>query len=137
MEKNYSTLITFNTFQERFEYLKESGIIGQETFGHLRFLNQAFYRSPEWKRVRQKVILRDSGCDMGLLDYPITGRIYVHHMNELTEYDLTNKTKYLLDPEYLISLSYDTHTAITYGLENLLPKEIIPREKYDTCPWRR
>lgn len=137
MIKNYSTLITFNTFEERFEYLKESGVIGEIKFGHRRFLNQCFYNSKEWRSIRNKVILRDNGCDLGVPGYEIAGRIYVHHMNNVSEEDLLNNSPLILDPEYLISVSYDTHYAITYGDRNLLPKVIEPRKKFDTCPWRK
>lgn len=136
MVRTYSELILLPSFEERFEYLKDSGVICEIKFGHRRCLNQDFYNSTEWKIARRKVILRDNGCDLGLPDYPINGTIYVHHMNPITEEDLLYHSKFILDPEYLICVSYSTHYAITYGDPSFLPKPLVSRKKFDTCPWR-
>ena len=134
--RSYSELITFETFEERFNYLKLKGEVGKETFGFDRYLNQIFYKDPEWLRVRDKVIVRDNGCDLGILDREIYSRILVHHMNPITKEDILSKSKYLLDPEYLICTTKNTHDAIHYSDDSIL-KELINRTKNDTCPWRR
>ena len=135
--RSYSELITFETFEERFNYLKLKGEVGKETFGFDRYLNQIFYKDPEWLRVRDKVIIRDNGCDLGILDREIYSRIIVHHMNPITKEDILSKSKYLLDPEYLICTTKHTHDAIHYSDDSILIKELINRTKNDTCPWRR
>jgi hypothetical protein len=135
--KTYSELILLPTFEERFEYLRLNGSVGKETFGFDRYLNQNFYRSAEWKRVRDKVIIRDSGYDLGIEDRLISGKIIIHHMNPITDIDIRNLTSFLLNPEYLICVSHNTHNAIHYGDENLLIKAPIIRTKNDTCPWKR
>lgn len=135
--KTYSELITFETFEERFNYLKLKGEVGKETFGFDRYINQIFYKDPEWLRVRDKVIIRDNGCDLGILDREIYSRILVHHMNPITKEDILSKSKYLLDPEYLICTTKNTHDAIHYSDDSILIKELINRTKNDTCPWRR
>lgn len=135
--RSYSELITFETFEERFNYLKLKGEVGKETFGFDRYLNQIFYKDPEWLRVRDKVIIRDNGCDLGILDREIYSRILVHHMNPITKEDILSKSKYLLDPEYLICTTKNTHDAIHYSDDSILIKELINRTKNDTCPWRR
>lgn len=134
--KTYSELITLNTFEERFKYLKLSGSIGKETFGFDRYINQAFYNSQDWKKVKDFVIIRDNGCDLGMDGYEIHGRIYVHHMNPISIEDILYKTDYLINPEYLISTTHLTHNAIHYGDETLLIKAPICRSKNDTCPWK-
>ena len=134
----YSKLITLPTFEERYQYLKLDGVIGDETFGFDRYLNQEFYqRSQEWKRVRDYVIIRDQGCDLGIEGREIRGKILVHHMNPITKDDILKQTKFLLDPEYLICTLKSTHDAIHYGDENLLMKGPIERKANDTCPWRK
>ena len=134
----YSELSKLETFEERYEYLKLGGVVGQDTFGFDRYLNQKFYQNdPEWKRSRRIVIMRDLGCDLGIEDREIHGRIIVHHMNPITKDDLINRTKYLLDPEYLICTLDSTHNAIHYGDEDLLMKGPVERTKNDTCPWRK
>ena len=136
--KTYSELSKLSTFEERYEYLKLDGIVGEETFGFDRYLNQKFYQNDiEWKKSRDFVIMRDMGCDLGIEGREIKGRIIVHHMNPITKYDLLNRTKFLLDPEYLISTIDNTHRAIHYGDENLLIKGPVERTKNDTCPWRK
>jgi hypothetical protein len=136
--RTYSELITIPSFIERYRYLRLGGRVGEQTFGFDRYLNQVFYSSdPEWLAVRRKVILRDNGCDLGIEDREIFNRIIVHHMNPITKEDLIYRTKFLLDPEYLISTIKNTHDAIHYGDESLLLAEPIIRTKNDTCPWRR
>lgn len=135
--RSYSELITIPTFEERFRYLKLDGRIGEETFGFDRYLNQIFYKSNEWLRVRDLVIVRDNGCDLGIEGREIYGRILIHHMNPITIDDITRRSKYLLDPEYLITTVKNTHDAIHYGDESLLIKGPIERSKYDTCPWKK
>ena len=113
--RTYTELMKLKTFKERFEYLKLSGVVGQDTFGYDRYLNQQFYKSKAWKRIRDQVIIRDNGCDLGIEDRDINSRIYVHHMNPITKSDILNMTDMLLDPEYLICVSKNTHDAIHYG----------------------
>jgi len=134
--KTYSQLIRFRTFEERFDYLVLTGVIGESTFGFDRVFNQAFYRGREWLNVRDHVILRDNGCDLGIEDREIRGRIIVHHMNPIFLKDLETHSDFLLNPEYLISTSHNTHTAITYGNKEILPKPFIERSKFDTIPWK-
>ena len=134
--KTYSELILLPTFEERFKYLQLNGSVGKETFGFDRYLNQNFYRSAEWKRVRDKVIIRDNGCDLGIEDRLIYGNVLIHHMNPINDKDIYNLTDILLNPEYLICVSHNTHNAIHYGNEELLVKAPIVRTKNDTCPWK-
>lgn len=135
--RTYSELITLPTFEERFEYLKLGGIVGESTFGFDRYLNQLFYKSQEWKRIRRDIILRDDSRDLGMDGYDIHGRIIIHHMNPITIEDIRNRSSFLLNPEYLICVSHNTHEAITYGDASLLIKAPIIRSRHDTCPWRR
>ena len=132
----YSELIQLPSLQERYEYLRLNGEVGEELFGYLRYLNQEFYHSDIWSDVRYQVIIRDQGRDLGLEGWKIVGKIYVHHMNPITLEQIKNKDPSLLDPEYLISCSYNTHQAITWGNAELLPKPLIVRQPNDTCPWR-
>ena len=139
--KTYSELITLPTFIERYRYLRLGGRVGEDTFGFDRYLNQLFYKSDEWKAVRDYVILRDTGyhdyCqDLGVEGYNIHGRIIIHHMNPITKEDILQRSEYLLNPEYLISTTDITHKAIHYGDERLLMTEPIERRPNDTCPWR-
>lgn len=135
--RSYSELISLPTFEERFRYLQLSGKVGKDTFGFDRYLNQNFYRSAEWKRVRDQVIVRDNGCDLGIEDRMIPGKILIHHMNPIAAHDILDATDILLNPEYLISVSHITHNAIHYGDEDLLIKAPVVRTPYDTCPWKR
>ena len=135
--RTYSELITIPTFLDRFEYLRLNGKVGEETFGYYRYLNQVFYRSSEWKKIRNLVIVRDNGCDLGLSGYDIHGKVYIHHMNPITVDDIRNRSEFLLNPDYLICVSHMTHEAITYGDKSLLLLEPMERTKNDTCPWRR
>ena len=135
--KTYSELSKLKTFKERFDYLKLDGIVGQETFGFDRYLNQRFYKSQEWKAVRDLVIVRDNGCDLGAEGHEIYGKVLIHHMNPITVKDLSLKTDFLLNPEYLISTTMITHNAIHYGDETLLVTAPITRTKNDTCLWKK
>lgn len=139
MERNrtYSELITLPTFEDRYKYLKLNGSVGEETFGFDRYINQKFYNSQEWKSIRDYIIVRDQGCDLGIEGYEINGRIYIHHMNPVLLKDVMYRTEYLTNPEYLITTTHSTHNAIHYGDENLLTKAPIERSKNDTCPWRK
>lgn len=135
--RTYSELMAFSTYEERFRYLKLDGEVGKDTFGFDRWLNQVFYKSPEWKSVRNHVILRDMGCDLAIPDREIYGRILIHHMNPITKEDVLNRTDLLLNPEYLICTSKLTHDAIHYGDEDLLIKDPVVRRPNDTCPWKK
>ena len=136
--KTYSELITLPTFEERYRYLRLSGSVGKETFGFDRYLNQLFYqRSKLWERIRDEVIIRDNGCDLGVEDRDIYGRVIVHHMNPISMDDLLHESDFLLNPEFLICTSHATHNAIHYGDEKYLMTVPIERTKNDTCPWRR
>lgn len=125
------------SFEERFRYLQLGGTVGEDTFGFDRYLNQTFYRSKEWKSVRDLVIIRDNGCDLGAEGCPIFGRVLIHHMNPITQKDILQQSELLLNPEYLVCVSHTTHNAIHYGDEKLLPKAPIERSKNDTCPWKK
>lgn len=133
--KTYSELCTLKSYDDRLNYLKLSGTVGGETFGFDRYLNQQFYKSKEWKKVRDEVIIRDNACDMGIRDMNINGKVYVHHMNPLSVKDLDDREQ-LLNPEYLICVSHETHNAIHYGIDANRPKkEFVERKPNDTCPW--
>ena len=142
--RTYSELIRLPTFEERYEYLRLGGKVGEETFGFDRYLNQKFYRSdPDWLAARDFVIVRDTGLnnycqDLGMPNgYDIHGRILVHHMNPITKQDIINRTKFLLDPEYLVCTIDNTHRAIHYGDRNLLITAPVERTPHDTCPWKK
>lgn len=136
--RTYSELSKLKTFRERYEYLKLDGTVGEETFGFDRYINQMFYKSEEWKRIRNYVITRDNGCDLGIQDRKIVDSvILVHHINPITKEDIINKNEILLDPEYLITTIKPTHDAIHYGDESLLAEDLVIRSKNDTCPWKR
>lgn len=146
--KTYSELRTLQTFEERFEYLKLNGAVGIETFGFDRAFNQKFYKSKEWLRIRDQIIIRDNGCDLGIEGHEIgewqdergiwhREPFLIHHMNPISLDDIQNTTEYLLNPEFLILTIHQTHNAIHYGDANLLPTGPIERTKNDTCPWRQ
>lgn len=138
MIKTYSELITLPTFEERFLYLKLDGNVGEDTFGWMRYLNQKFYSSIEWKKLRRDLILRDSCCDLGVEGYEIFGRVYVHHINPLTKDDVVNNANCLWNPDNLIITTLDTHNAIHYGDKSVLAKnKITERIPNDTCPWKQ
>lgn len=134
--RTYSELITLPTFKERFEYLRLNRIVGKDTFGFDRYMNQIFYKSREWQLLRNQIIIRDNGCDLGVDGYEIHGKILIHHMNPITPDDIVERSDYLLNPDFLISTTLTTHNAIHYGDEKLIDKEPIERSKNDTCPWR-
>jgi len=134
--RNYQELSALPTFLERYRYLRLGGAIGEETFGYDRYLNQVFYHSKEWKEVRNAVIVRDEGCDLGVPGQEIGGRIYIHHMNPITLKDIDGRTDYLLNPAYLICCSKRTHDAIHYGDESILFTGFPERKPNDTCPWK-
>ena len=134
--RTYSELTTLPTFRERYEYLKLNGRVGEETFGFDRYLNQAFYKSEEWRAVRDYVIVRDNGCDLGMEGHEIFGKILIHHMNPISKRDILDRSDLLLNPEYLICTIKNTHDAIHFGDENLLIVAPIERRKNDTCPWK-
>lgn len=145
--RTYSELITLPTFEERYRYLQLFGRVGEETFGFDRYLNQLFYKSPEWRTVRDKIIVRDNGCDLAMPGHEIMtldrygnkvpGKILIHHMNPITMEDILHRSEYLLDPEYLICTIDNTHKAIHYGDESLLITMPMERRPNDTCPWRK
>lgn len=134
--RNYSEFVKLDNFLDRFEYLKLSGVVGAETFGFDRYLNQALYSSPEWKKSRRNTVLRDNGCDLGLEDYPLN-RALVHHMNPITLEQIENRDPIIFDEEFLITVSHNTHNAIHYGDQTLLPQPLIERRPGDTLLWRR
>lgn len=134
-ERNYTELSKLKTFNERLRYLQLDGHVGFDTFGSERYLNQQFYRSREWKRVRDYVILRDNGCDLGLDGFTIFGKVFIHHMNPVSKIALVEHPEILLDPEYLICVSHKTHNAIHYQLKLTEAQEYKERTPNDTCPW--
>lgn len=134
--RTYSKLCELKTFKERYEYLRIGGKVGDETFGFERYLNQIFYKSPEWQTVRREVILRDNGCDLGIDGYDIRGHIVIHHMNPIRSADITKRSDILLNPEYLITTVQSTHNAIHYGDSSFLYIGMTDRQPNDTCPWR-
>lgn len=134
--KTYTELTMLPTFLDRFEYLKLDGMVCEETFGFERALNQAFYKSLEWKRIRDAVILRDNGCDLGIAGREIGGKIVIHHLNPVTVKDIREMSEFLINPEYLICVTPETHNAIHYGNENLMRLGVSERTRHDTCPWR-
>lgn len=137
MIKSYSELMTFNTIKDRYDYLRLNGDVADITFGSRRILNQRFYTSREWKDVRRDVIIRDSSCDLAIPEYEIFLKPMVHHINPITIEDVLNENwEKLLDPENLITVSYNTHQAIHYGTDSMLPKLPIIRSPGDTCPWK-
>lgn len=135
MVRTYSELCKIDSYKDRFDYLKLDGAVGVATFGSKRYLNQKFYISEEWKRVRDYVITRDLGCDMGVEGFDILGTIHIHHMNPIVSEDLIEKNPDILNPDYLITVSVSTHRAIHYGSADLLVLAPVERTPNDTCPW--
>lgn len=133
--RSYTRLSRLKTFEERFDYLVLGGRVGESTFGFDRWINQEFYSSREWKDLRQVVILRDGGCDLGVDGYQIHTGLLVHHMNPVTPQDIENGENWILDPEYLIVTTQRTHNAIHYGDKRLLPKPFVERTPGDTKLW--
>lgn len=136
MFRTYTELSKLNSFLERYEYLRIGGKVGEETFGFDRYVNQIFYKDPEWLEARDNVIIRDGGCDLGMPDREIRGKILVHHMNPVTKEQILRRDPILFDPEYLICTIKSTHDAIHYGDQTLLMLDPIVRTKNDTCPWK-
>lgn len=134
--RTYSELQRLPTFQERFDYLKLTGQVGEETFGRERYLNQRFYTSPEWRHLRKEIIARDLGCDLGIPGREIGDRIHIHHMNPIGTDDIITQSEYLTNPEYLICVSGDTHKALHFGDGESLPRDPVQRFPGDTCPWK-
>ena len=134
--RTYSELITIPTFEERFEYLQLKGSVGKDTFGYDRYLNQVLYRSPEWKRLRNQIIIRDDGCDLACDGYDIYGKVLIHHLNPITIEDVLARSRKVFDPDNLVCVSHSSHNAIHYGDVDLLVTGPITRTKNDTCPWR-
>lgn len=135
--KTYSELMKLDTYEDRLNYLKLHGNVGEDTFGFDRYMNQQFYKSKEWQNIRNEVIARDYGRDLGLEDHEIRGQVVIHHMNPITSDDIKNSTDYLLNPEYLVCVSKDTHNAIHYGTATINQNKFIERTPNDTCPWRK
>jgi len=137
MTKTYSELVSYQSFIDRFRYLKLDGVVGEDTFGFDRYLNQQFYRSADWKRIRRQIISRDMGCDLAHPDFEILGSVVIHHLNPITKSDLLERSDFLFNPEFLVCVSHNTHKAIHYGDESLLMDyEPIIRRPNDMCPWR-
>lgn len=134
--KTYSELILLPTFKERYEYLRLDGAVGEQTFGFDRYLNQMLYKSQKWRKVRDHIIIRDNGCDLGIEGFEIRGKIIIHHMNPITLDDIRRENELIFEPEFLICTTHNTHNAIHYGDSNLLITAPIERSKNDTCPWR-
>lgn len=134
--RTYSELVTIPTFEGRFEYLKLDGHVGIETFGFDRYMNQRFYHSSEWRSIRDYVIARDLGCDLAVAGYEIYGKIYIHHLNPITQKDIVRSSAEIIDPEFLICTTHNTHNAIHYGDSSLLITGPIERRPNDTCPWK-
>ena len=134
--RTYSELIAIPTFEERFEYLQLKGSVGKDTFGYDRYLNQVLYRSPEWKRLRNQIIIRDGGCDLACDGYDIYDKVLIHHLNPITVEDVLARSRKVFDPDNLVCVSHNTHNAIHYGDMDLLVTGPIIRTKNDTCPWR-
>ena len=134
--RTYSELITIPTFEERFEYLQLKGSVGKDTFGYDRHLNQVLYRSPEWKRLRNQIIIRDCGRDLACEGYDIHSKVLIHHLNPITVEDVLARSRKVFDPDNLVCVSHNTHNAIHYGNVDLLITGPIIRTKNDTCPWR-
>lgn len=137
MNKSYEELVKLKTFKERYRYLKLNGRVGEETFGCDRYLNQVFYRSKEWKDFRNKIIIRDNGCDLGIDGMEIHSKLLIHHINPITKRDILERSSLLMDENNVICVSHNTHEAIHYGDESLLIEEYVPRRPNDTIPWRQ
>lgn len=135
MIRTYSELISIPTFGERYKYLKLNGSVGQDTFGFDRIVNQKFYHSSEWRNLRNKIIVRDEACDLAMPEHELHSRIIIHHMNPIRLQDIVDLTEYVMNPEYLICVSHNTHNAIHYGDESMI-QDYVARSRNDTCPWK-
>lgn len=133
--RRYSELRCLETFDERFDYLRLGGSVGRSTFGFDRHLNQVFYTSREWRDIRQHVVIRDNGCDLGVEGYDIHTGLLVHHMNPMSADDILHREDWILDPEYLIATTHNTHNAIHYGTEGYDPNRVPMRTRGDTTLW--
>lgn len=136
MIRTYSELISIDDYYDRYRYLRLGGKVSDATFDRLRYINQAFYNSYQWRKLRRKIIIRDNGCDLAHEDYEIHGRIYIHHLNSVTPEDLETDSEFVWDPEFLVCTAFDTHNAIHYSDESLLPQLPVDRRPGDTCPWK-
>lgn len=134
--RTYSELISIDDYYDRYRYLRLGGTVSDPTFDRLRYINQAFYNSYQWRKLRRKIIIRDGGCDLAHEDYEIHGRIYIHHLNPVTPEDLETDSEFVWDPEFLVCVAFDTHNAIHYSDESLLPQLPVKRRPGDTCPWK-
>lgn len=134
--RTYTALSRIPTFEGRYRYLKLAGVVGESTFGFDRYLNQALYTSQKWKSLRNKIIIRDNGCDLAHPDYEIGDRIYIHHLNPITLEQIESRSEVIFEPEFLVCTSFQTHQAIHYGDEKLLPRLPVERRPNDTCPWK-
>lgn len=134
--RSYRELLQLSTFEERYKYLRLNGRVGIETFGFDRWLNQRLYKSLEWRNLRNKIIVRDEGCDLGILSMPCFGRAIVHHMNPVTEEELRHSDESIFDTDNLILCSLQTHNAIHYGDESKLRRDFMERRPNDTCLWK-
>lgn len=135
MIRTFSELRRLKTFDERYRYLRIHGHVGAETFGYDRYLNQLLYRSKRWLKTRDLIIIRDQGCDLGIEGYEIHDKIIIHHMNPITPEDVECDRDEIYNPNFLICTSFNTHNAIHFGDESLLPRLPIIRRRNDTCPW--
>lgn len=135
-DRHYNEVLGYSTYEERLKYLRLNSKIGMDTFGFDRYLNQQFYHSAEWRKIRDQIIVRDNGCDLACPDRPIAGKIYIHHINPITIADLNNAGDILLNPDFLICCSLDTHNAIHYGSSSSVPMGLVERRPNDTCPWK-
>lgn len=136
--RTYSELSQLRTFEERYTYLRLGASVGKDTFGFDRYINQLFYKSTEWLALRDYIIVRDNGCDLGIEGYEIHGSVIIHHMNPITKEDILSRSEYLMNPDYLITTILSTHNAIHYGDSSLLKLvKPIQRTRNDMCPWRR
>ena len=136
MFRTYTELSKFETFEERFEYLKLNGVVGVQTFGSSRQLNQALYQSYEWRQIRDRIIYRDNGCDLGVEGHELFEQVYIHHLNPITKQQILDRDPILFDPENLITVSYQTHQAIHYSNESILLLDPVDRFANDVAPWR-
>ena len=136
MIRTYTELLQLNTFEDRFNYLNLNGVVGEETFGYERRLNQMFYKSNEWKDIRRDVIIRDMSCDLGIAGHYINNHVIIHHINPITIQDILERSVFAIDPEYLICTTHRTHNALHYGNLRDLYLKPITRTLNDTCPWR-
>lgn len=133
--RTYSEMLQFETFEERYEYLSLQGVVGQQTFGFDRWINQQFYTSKAWRTLRRDIIVRDESCDLGVPGYDIHNRLIVHHLNPMVQDDIVYGREHAIDPEFLICTTHQTHNAIHYGDASLLPKPFSPRKPGDTKLW--